>query len=139
MPRWVSVLPLCAVVAALVAGCGSAIGTGDLIQVQLSSYQALPPPYGSAEAVLTSAASLATFEKAVAADGIGLNSSSTTSAGCAGGIEYTIVLLRSGGKPSTKLDAYDCGGTVTGNITGNVSGFLDYVSTLLVATPSGQP
>jgi hypothetical protein len=88
--------------------------------------------------VLTSAASLATFRKAVASDGIGLSGTTTSSDGCAGGIEYTVVLVRSGGKGSTTLDAYDCGGQITGNMTGNVSGFVAYVSTLLVATPSGQ-
>ncbi|MGA3184816.1 MAG: hypothetical protein ABSE52_09500 [Candidatus Dormibacteria bacterium] len=127
--------------AALLAACGGAgtpLVTSDVSRVQVNSYQALPPPYGSAQAVLTSAASLATFRKAVASDGIGLSGTTTSSDGCAGGIEYTVVLVRSGGKGSTTLDAYDCGGQITGNMTGNVSGFVAYVSTLLVATPSGQ-
>jgi hypothetical protein len=139
MPRWASVLPLWLGAAAVVAGCGSPVDTSGVTQVQMSSYQALPPPSGSAQAVLTSAGSLATFRKAMASDGIGLSTTSTSSNGCTGGIEYTIVLIRSGGKASTKLDAYDCGGQITGNITGNVSGFLDYANTLLVGTltPSG--
>ena len=137
MPRWASVLPRCLVAAATIAGCGSPVDTSNLTQVQMSSSQALPPPYGSAQAVLTSATSLATFRKAMSSDGIGLSGTTTSSDGCAGGTEYTIVLVRSGGKGSTTLNAYDCGGQITGNMTGNVAGFLDYVSPLLVATPSG--
>ena len=137
MPRWASVLPLCLVAAATIAGCGSPVDTSNLTQVQMSSSQALPPPYGSAQAVLTSATSLATFRKAMSSDGIGLSGTATSSDGCAGGTEYTIVLVRSGGKGSTTLNAYDCGGQITGNMTGNVAGFLDYVRPLLVATPSG--
>ena len=73
MPRWASVLPLCLVAAATIAGCGSPVDTSNLTQVQMSSSQALPPPYGSAQAVLTSATSLATFRKAMSSDGIGLS------------------------------------------------------------------
>jgi hypothetical protein len=130
-------LPLCLVAAATIAGCGSPVDTSNLTQVQMSSSQALPPPYGSAQAVLTSATSLATFRKAILSAGIGLSGTTTSSGGCAGGIQYTIVLVRSGGKGSTTLNAYDCGGQITGNMAGNVSGFLDYVRPLLVATPSG--
>jgi hypothetical protein len=137
MPRWASVLPLCLFAAATIAGCGSPVDTSNLTQVQMSSSQALPPPYGSAQAVLTSATSLATFRKAMSSNGIGLSGTTTTSDGCAGGTQYTIVLVRSGGKGSRTLNAYACGGQITGNMDGNVSGFLDYVRPLLVATPSG--
>jgi hypothetical protein len=137
MPRWASVLPLCLVAAATIAACGSPVDTSNLTQVQMSSSQALPPPYGSAQAVLTSATSLATFRKAISSNGISLSATTTSSDGCAGGTQYTIVLVRSGGKGSTTLNAYACGGQITGNMAGNVSGFLDYVRPLLVATPSG--
>jgi hypothetical protein len=110
--------------------------TSDLTRVQMSSYQALPPPYGSAQGVLTSSAALAGFRKAVASDHIGLTTPATSNSGCTGGVQYTVVLEMSGGKPTTTLNAYNCGGQITGNITGDVPGFLAYVSTLLVAVPS---
>jgi hypothetical protein len=53
MPRWASALPLCLAVAALVAGRASSVDTGGLTKVEISSYQALSPPFGSAQAMLT--------------------------------------------------------------------------------------
>jgi hypothetical protein len=142
--------------AALITACGttsssfttssslttsSSFDTSNLTEVQLSSSQALPPPYGSAHAVLTSAGSLAGFQQSLVSHHIGVTtnpSDITSNDGCTGGVEYTIVLNRGGGNPATTLDAYDCGGRITGNMTGDVSGFLAYVGTLLAATPSGS-
>jgi hypothetical protein len=31
----------------------------------------------------------------------------------------------------TSLDAYDCGGSITGNVTGNVKKFVNYLSGLM--------
>jgi hypothetical protein len=104
----------------------------------MSSSQALPPPYGSKQATLTSASALATFQQEVVSHHIGLTSPSTSGGGCAGGIQYTIVLDRGGGKPATTLSAYDCADQITGNMTGDVSGFLAYVDTQLTPTASGQ-
>jgi hypothetical protein len=129
------------VAASLAAACGaqtSVLDTGGLVRVNLSSYQALPPPLGSAQAVLTSAASLAGFRRAMAADDIGVRAHPTESGGCAGGVGYTIVLTDGGGRTGTTLDAYRCAGQITGALTGNVGAFLDYLDTLLVATPSDQ-
>lgn len=139
--RWTRVIPLCLGAAVMLTACGTSGGsldTSDLTKVEMSSAQALPPPYGSAQAVLSSAGSLATFQQELASHHIGVTSQATSGDGCTGGIQYTIVLDRSGGKPATTLSAYDCGGQITGNVTGDVSGFLSYVSSLLVATPSGQ-
>ncbi len=138
MKRWSLLIPLCLGAAALSAGCSTPVDTSGLTRVEMSSAQALPPPYGSAQAVLTSASSLAAFRKALTSDGIGLSGTTTSSAGCTGGIRYSVVLIRSGGRASTTLDAYDCGGQITGNMAGNVSAFLAYVSAQLVAAPSGQ-
>jgi hypothetical protein len=88
--------------------------------------------------VLTSAASLASFNRSLVANDIGVAATATTNGGCTGGIQYTIVIDRGGGKPATTLSAYDCTGQMTGNITGDVSGFLSYIGSLLMATPSGQ-
>jgi hypothetical protein len=141
MGRWRSLLPLGLLAAALVAACGpygNPLDTSDLTRVQMSSYQALPPPYGSAQGVLTSYAALAGFRKVVASDHIGLTTPATSNSGCTGGVQYTVVLEMSGGKPTTTLNAYNCGGQITGNITGDVPGFIAYVSTLLVAVPPEQ-
>ena len=141
MPRWATWLPLALGVAAVVAGCGTSggtIDTTDLTKVELSSYQSLPPPFGSAQAVLTSPASLASFSGSLVSHHIGVTGGATANAGCSGGIQYTIVMEWSGGRPVMTLSAYDCGGQVTSNMSGDVSGFLAYVSSLLVATPSGQ-
>jgi hypothetical protein len=140
MNRW-SVSPVLGLVAAaLVAGCGSSGGgsvdTSNLTQVQLSSSQALPPPYGQYQTTLTSAASLATFQQEMASNKIGESSGTANGGGCAGGIQYTIVLVRSG-QSSTTLSAYDCGGQITGNMTGDVAGFIAYIATLLGPVSSG--
>ncbi len=133
-------LPTCLAAAALllVTACGgSIVDTSGLTRVEISTYQALPPPFGSKQATLTSPSSLANFQKAIAADHIGVSASTTLGTGCAGGIQYTVV-MDTGGETSTTLSEYSCADQLTGNMTGDVSGFLTYLDGQLSGTPSGQ-
>lgn len=98
----------------------------------MSSFQALPPPYEPRHAVLKSAASLGTFEHTLRADHIGTTSHPTSANGCTGGIEYSVVMTFNNGR-RTSLDAYNCGGSITGNMTGNVKKFEAYLSVLMPA------
>ena len=83
---------LVAASALLVTACGgSTVDTAGLTRVQISSYQSLPPPYGSRQATLTSPSSLTAFQQAIAQDRIGMSGSSTVSTGCTGGIQYTVM------------------------------------------------
>jgi hypothetical protein len=141
MGRWGSSLSVALAAAALVAACGantSALDTTGLTKVEISSFQALPPPLGTRQAVLISPASVTAFRQSIASHHIGMTAQVTGSDGCTGGIEYTIVLHRSGGEPSTTLNAYACGGQITGDLSGDVSGFLSYVDSLLAAGSSVQ-
>lgn len=112
------------------AAATAKLSTNGLTRVSVSSFQALPPPYKPGHAVLRSAGSLRTFERALQADHITVTSHPTTADGCAGGIQYTAVMTYKDGRHIT-LDAYDCGGTITGNMSGNVRKFVDYLSGLV--------
>lgn len=104
--------------------------TNGLTRVSASSFQALPPPYEPRHTVLKSAASLGTFEQTLRNDHIGITSHPTTANGCTGGIDYTVVMTYNNGR-RTSLDAYNCGGSITGNLTGNVKKFEAYLSVLM--------
>lgn len=122
-----------AAVLSLVAAPGagaSTLTTSTITRVSVTSSQALPPPYKPGHAVLKSAASLSAFDHAVAADHIGIASRATSSGGCAGGTEYTVVVTYKTSRHTT-LDAYDCGGGITGNMTGNVKAFVGYLASVL--------
>jgi len=107
----------------LLAGCGAGtVDTAGLTQVRISTSQALPPPYGQHQTTLTSAASLAQFAKLISDNHIGVGSTTGSSGGCSGGIQYTIVVVARSG--TTDLSAYDCANQITGNMSGNVSGFI---------------
>jgi len=109
--------------ALLLSGCGTAtVDTTGLTEVQISSSQALPPPYGQHQTTLTSAASLAQFARLVSDNHIGVGSTSGSSGACTGGIQYTIVVMARSG--TTNLSAYDCANQISGNMSGNVSGFI---------------
>jgi hypothetical protein len=112
-------------------GAGAAtLSTDGLVRVSVSSYQALPPPYKPGHVTLKSAASLRNFEDNLRADHIGTSSHPTTTSGCTGGIQYTVAMTYNKGRRTT-LDAYDCGGSITGNMTGNVKKFVSYLSGLI--------
>jgi predicted small secreted protein len=129
---------LVAASALLVTACGgSTVDTAGLTRVQISSYQSLPPPYGSRQATLTSPSSLTAFQQAIAQDRIGMSGSSTVSTGCTGGIQYTVIMDR-GGAASTTLSEYSCAEQLTGNMTGDVAAFLTYLDGQLSGTPSDQ-
>jgi hypothetical protein len=135
------------VLAALVTltGCGSAGSSGPssapaspsgtasittgLTKVDISSYQALPPPNGKHHAVLTSRSDLSSFAGEVASDHIGLTSRKSAG-GCAGGTEFTVVMSRQNDSAVT-LTAYSCGGSITGTMSGDVRQFISYLKSLL--------
>jgi hypothetical protein len=123
-----TVFVACTVFAARGAGAAT-LSTNGLTRVSISSYQALPPPYKPGYAVLKSTASLRSFEHALQADHVGITSHPTNGNGCSGGIQYSVVMTYSKGR-RTALDAYDCGGSITGNVTGNVKKFVNYLSGL---------
>lgn len=116
---------------ALIAACGGGAQsppsrTSGLVKVEVNSRQAIPN--GNHNVTLSTSASLSKFENEVTSDDITLISTSTTR-GCAGGTEYKLVLVRTGAADIT-LNAYSCGGSVSGNMGGNVQAFLNYVSSL---------
>ncbi len=117
------------VLAAPRAGAAT-LTTKGLVRVRVSSFQALPPPYEPRHAVLKSAVSLGTFVRTLRADHIGTTSHPTSANGCSGGIEYTVVMTYNNGR-RTSLDAYNCGGSITGKMTGNVENFEGFLSFLM--------
>jgi hypothetical protein len=123
-----AVATACAVIPVLRGGAVT-LGTNGLARVSVTSYQALPPPYRPAHTVLSSAASLRSFAHALHVDHIGTTSRPTSSSACSGGIQYTVVMSYRSGR-RTSLDAYSCGGTVTGNMTGNVARFVTYLASI---------
>lgn len=120
---------------ALVACGGSPVDTAGLTRVDYVASAPLPPPYQPTQVSLTSAASLSRFSQLVTKYGIGITSP-TSLDGCAGGATYTITLVRS--NVSTTLSAYDCGGSIAGNMTGDVSGFLSALNVLIQQQPGGS-
>ena len=114
----------------MVPAAASPLATKGLTRVTVTSEQALPPPYHPGHAVLKSDASVDAFEHVLKADRIGVRSHPTSSAGCAGGTQYTVVLTYQAGR-RTSLDAYQCGGSITGDIMGNVGAFVKYLASLI--------
>ena len=68
---------------------------------------ALPPPLGTKHVLLTSAQALAGFAQSVATHHIAL-SSSETSPGCPGGINYTVVITKRTPSARITLQGYNC-------------------------------
>jgi hypothetical protein len=110
------------------AGAATVPATGVTL-VQVTSHQALPPPYKPGDVFLKTEASLAEFAGTLRADHVGTHLPPTSSGGCTGGTRYTVeVSYKTGHK--VFLDAYECGGSVTGNMTGDVKAFVKYLSNL---------
>jgi hypothetical protein len=108
----------------------STVPTTGLTLVQVTSHEALPPPYKPGSVFLKTSASLAAFAAKLHSDNIGVHLPPTGPDGCTGGTRYTAeVTYKTGHK--TFLDEYECAGAVSGNLTGNVKPFLNYLSTLL--------
>ena len=97
--------------------------------VQVTSFQALPPPYEPGRAVLSSPAALTRFEHVVRADRIGRRRCASDSHGCTGGVEWTVAVTTKTGQ--TTLSASQCGGGITGNISGNVTAFVRYLGSIV--------
>jgi hypothetical protein len=108
----------------------STVPTAGLTMVQVTSHQALPPPYKPGDVFLKTETSLAEFGGRLRADHVGTHLPPTGPGGCAGGTRYTVeVTYKTGHKDF--LSAYECGGSVTGNLTGNVKAFVKYLSSLV--------
>ena len=126
---------------AVLAACGATstssspatqtpLATNGLTEVDLSSTRPLPPPYTPKHRALTSTADIELFQQMVAAHAITLSSSSSgVTAGCTGGTEYTITMVRAAGPPST---LGQCADRISANISGtDLSGFLAEIDQLL--------
>ena len=66
---------------------------------------------------------LKTVTRALNANHIHALSHATSNNGCAGGTQITIAITQPG-RRTTKLGAYRCGTTTTGDVAGNLTGFL---------------
>jgi hypothetical protein len=102
------------------------LDTSGLTSVTVkSSNPSLPPVPGDSSDVTTytSPSALAVIRHLIKSDNIALRRGSPSSGGCTGGAVITIVLKRSGGV-SVTINAYSCGGTVTGNISGKTAAFI---------------
>lgn len=108
----------------------AAVPSAGLIEVSVKSFQALAPPYKPPRIVLKGTKQLRSFDQALRTDHIGVRAQVTTLPGCAGGTQYTAVLTYQSGRRTT-LDAYQCGGTISGNVTGHVAAFLHYLGSVL--------
>src|SRR5579872_5261260 len=114
---------------------GTLTGPIDLVSVT-TQQGSLPPPEGQATVhAFTSPAQIQWFHNSVVRNNITELATPTTSNGCVGGKTIKIEVLYpitqaspgvavSNVIPSTTLSAYQCGGTITGNIGGNVTQFL---------------
>jgi hypothetical protein len=102
------------------------VRTSGIISVNVTSYQALPA-YQPRHGVLKSASSIRAFERVLSADHVSIRADPTSSPGCAGGTQYTAVLIYTGGR-RVSLYAYDCGNSITGNVAGDVRLFLGYLA-----------
>jgi hypothetical protein len=140
-----TLIGLSALLAAGVAACGGSTSSGtsgstgsgrtnsgsgaiwsNLTRVTVSAVQPSvnqPPGDRPHRVVFTTPQQLRTVTRALNADHIQRASHSTSDNGCAGGIQIAIVIVQKGGK-TTRLGAYRCGNTTTGDIAGNVNGFL---------------
>jgi hypothetical protein len=99
-----------------------------LERVEVTSFQALPPPYTPGHVVLSSPTALAAVEKAIRTDRIELRRTASDSQGCTGGIEYTVAVRTKTRR--TTLTAYQCGGGITGNVSGNLAAFVRYLGSI---------
>ena len=104
-----------------------------MTEVDVSSTQALPPPYSPKQVKFTDASDIAQIKHAITTHSISIVAdSSDSTSGCSGGIEYTITIIRGASGSQTSLDAYRCGGAISGNVAGNdLPGFLTDIDNLL--------
>jgi hypothetical protein len=130
-----------AAIAAAVAACGSSHGhsqTQSNVQADTATWSDLtrvsvdvdqpgipgPPGTTNTPTTFTKPAQLTTVTTALNADHIRKAQHTTTSDGCAGGVQIEIeITQRHHGR--TDLSAYHCGNTTTGDIAGNLTGFLN--------------
>jgi hypothetical protein len=128
-----TLIGLSALLAAGVAACGGSSSSSsnsatwsNLTHVTISAVQPSvnqPPGDKPNRVVFTTPQQLQTVTKALNANHIQKASHATSDNGCAGGIQIAIVVTQKGGK-TTRLGAYRCGTTTTGDIAGNLNGFF---------------
>jgi hypothetical protein len=126
--------------AAAVAACGSSSDNStahsrrqaatadwsDLTRVSVDVDQPSVAPIPGVKnrpTMFTTPAQLKTVTNALNANHIRKATHTTTSNGCAGGIQIEIKITQRHQR-RTDLSAYHCGNTVTGDIAGNLTGFL---------------
>jgi hypothetical protein len=85
-----------------------------------------PPGTKNTPTIFTTPAQLRTVTNALNANHIRKADHTTTSNGCAGGIQIAIKITQRHQR-RTDLSAYHCGNTVTGDIAGNLTGFLNRI------------
>lgn len=105
------------------------LDTTGVQRVDVSSFQALPPPYRPSQVELTTAQQLRQFDQQVIVDRLSLKHGPLPP-DCPGAVQYTAV-LHFRGRPAATLYATGCDDTPTANFTGNVSAFVDYLQSLL--------
>lgn len=85
-----------------------------------------PPGTKHGPTTFTTPAQLTTVTRALNANQIRKAQHTTTSNGCAGGIQIEVKITQRHHR-RTALSAYHCGNTVTGDIAGNLTGFLKQI------------
>jgi hypothetical protein len=126
--------------AAAVVACGSSSHTTTLnhpdpplwsglthVSVDVDQPSVAPiPGVKHTPTTFTTPAQLATVTAALNANQIRKAARTTTNDGCTGGIEIAIKITQHQHR-KTKLNAYQCAKTITGDIAGNLTGFLKQI------------
>ena len=130
--RTTTLVGLGALLAAGVAACGGSQGNDNtttwsqLTRVSISARQPgvpEPPGGGPHPVIFKTPQQLQTVTNALNAAHIRHSTNPTSSNGCGGGTQIAVVITRKGNR-TTKLSAYQCGGTTTGGIAGDLDAFL---------------
>jgi hypothetical protein len=128
--RTPTLIGLSALAATAIAACGSSSDTtwSHVTKVTVLAQTAGVPPApggGPTPVVFSSPQQLKTVTAALNANHIHEGSNQTEN-GCAGGQQIAIVITQRGGK-KTKLGAYRCAGSTTGDVGGNLAGFMKQI------------
>lgn len=112
------------------------LDTTGLTAVEVTIDAPVAPPYNHEQAKITSQSDLAQFRRSVVAHSISLRAYSAGSmAGCGGGANWTILIVRGNSEGST-LDVQTCGSAIRSNVAGHdLMGFLDEVHGLAGLQP----
>jgi hypothetical protein len=128
-PRRIALSALAALASAGLAACGNSnsdTAWSNVTRVTIGAVQPsvyTPPGTKPHPVVFSTPQQLKTVTRALNANHIHKLSHAASNNGCAGGVQITIVIAQQG-KQTTKLGAYRCGTSTTGDIAGNLTGFL---------------